>query len=79
MGNIHCAICQGEWDEDTGAIVGHPTEFHVCAECFDGGIVPLLNRHQAAPPRPTSDPCLVRWADGYGVPFPMTETEANHG
>lgn len=66
----HCAICNGSWDAETGAVVGHPVEHRICADCFDSGIAPLLRAHDAPAARPTEAPCLVTWSDGYGVPIP---------
>ena len=68
--NIHCAICQGDWDSDSGAVVGHPTALHICVTCFDADIIPMLQGHDAPNPRPCDGPCLVSWEDGYGIPIP---------
>jgi len=65
----HCAICQGIWTEETGALVGHPVELHVCGSCFDETFAPILNG--VAPARPTDGPCLASWDCGdvrFGVP-----------
>jgi hypothetical protein len=62
----HCAICKGAWTEETGVLVGHPVELHVCGSCFEETFEPIVNR--VAPARPTEGPCLVSWI-GYGVRF----------
>ena len=70
---IRCAICQADWTEDTGVVVGHPTEVHICDVCFDADIAPHLRAHGAPVARPTEAPCLAHWHMGsvrVGVTIP---------
>ena len=69
----HCAICQGPWSPETGVVVGHPTELHVCDECFDESIRPIFIAHDTPAARSTDGPCLAHWFAGstrIGCPVP---------
>lgn len=69
----HCAICGTEWSAETGVVVGHPVENHLCDICFDADITPILRGHNADPARPTDEPCIAHWNVGdtrVGVPLP---------
>lgn len=71
--NIHCAICQGSWDVETGSVVGHPVELHVCGGCFVDSISPELEMRDIPAPSPTDGACLASWFVGdtrIGVPIP---------
>ena len=69
----HCTICQGTWDKTTGVVIGHPTELHVCYDCFEADFAPILKANGYPSARPTEAPCLVHWDTGgirVGVPLP---------
>jgi len=68
-----CAICHEEWNEETGVLVGHPVEVHVCGECFEDEVEPILHGHDFPSARPTDGPCFASWLAGdlrVGVPIP---------
>jgi len=68
-----CAICGTEYDAETGAVIGHPVELHVCGSCFDSEITPLFEARDFSAARPTEAPCLAFWTYGdtrVGVEIP---------
>jgi ribosome-binding protein aMBF1 (putative translation factor) len=68
-----CVICGDKFDAETGVVIGHPVEMHVCGACFDSEITPLFEERNFSSARPTEAPCLASWAYGdtrVGVEIP---------